>query len=67
MELIEKICKENKLKKFLNMIDKDIGIIFDVCCKIKLLYDTFLETKYKHIQEKFADEKYYGVSTSTSI
>ena len=41
--------------------------IYDVCDKIKLLYNTFLETKYKNIQEKFAESKYNCVSTNLDI
>ena len=65
--LVIKACKENNLKVFLKMIDDDNEVILDICDKIKLLYDTFLETKYKNIQEKFAEEKYYKVSTFTDI
>ena len=63
--LIEKILKEKKLEKFLNIFKKDE--IEKICKKIKLLYNTFLETKYKNIKEKFADKEYNSVSKYTSI
>ena len=68
INLIKDILKENKIYKFLNIIDEDeYWEIFDLCSKIKLLYNTFLETKYKNIQDKFAEDKYNCVSTYTSI
>ena len=47
--------------------DEDNEVLLDICRRIKLLYDTFLETKYKNIQDKFAEEKYCKVSTFTNI
>ena len=68
MDFVIRVCKTNKLKIFLNMIDdEDNEVLLDICRRIKLLYDTFLETKYKNIQDKFAEEKYCKVSTFTNI
>jgi hypothetical protein len=68
LNLIKTILKENKVEKFLEMIDNEGNEgILEVCNKIKLLYNTFLETKYKNIQDKFSDEKYSGVSNYTNI
>ena len=63
--LIKNILKDKKLEKFLNIFKKDE--YEKICKKIKLLFDTFLETKYKNIQEKFADKEYNSVSKYTSI
>ena len=65
INLIESILKEKKLDKFLNIFLKDN--CSKICKKIKLLYNTFLETKYKNIQEKFSDKEYDSVSTSINI
>ena len=65
MELIENILKEKKLEKFLNMFKKD-GFE-KICKKIKLLYNAFMETKYKNIQEKFAEKEFNCVSKFLSI
>ena len=65
VNLIENILKEKKIDKFLNMIQQDDCT--KICKKIKLLYNTFLETKYKNIQEKFSDKEYNSVSKNTSI
>ena len=65
INLIESILKEKKLEKFLNIFLKD-GCS-KICKKIKLLYNTFLETKYKNIKEKFSDKEYNCVSTSINI
>jgi hypothetical protein len=64
-DIVKKIAKKNKLEhieKFLNY-----GKINSICNKIKLLYDTFLETKYKNIPEKFSERQYNCVSTKTTI
>ena len=64
-DIINKIVKKKKLEsieKFLNY-----GKINSICNKIKLLYDTFLETKYKNIPEKFSERQYNCVSTKTTI
>ena len=68
VNLIKNILKEHKIEKFLKIIDDEgnEGII-EVCSKIKLLYNTFLETKYKNIQDKFSDKKYSSVSNYTNI
>ena len=63
--LIKNILKEKKLMKFLNIFKRDE--FEKICKKIKLLYNTFLETKYKNIQDKFADNEYNSVSKYTSI
>jgi hypothetical protein len=65
INIINKIIKNKNLTqigKFLK--PKQIN---SICSKIKLLYETFLETKYINIQEKFAQGKYNYVSTNTSI
>ncbi len=68
LNLIKNILKEHKVEKFLKMIDDEGNEeILEVCSKIKLLYNTFLETKYKNIQDKFSDNKYSGVSNYTNI
>ena len=41
--------------------------IESICLNIQVLYNTFLETKYKNIQEKFSDDKYNKVSIYTDI
>ena len=63
--LIEKILKEKKLDKFLDIFNKES--FEKICKKIKLLYNTFLETKYRNIPEKFADKEYNCVSKNTDI
>ena len=63
--LIENILKDKKFDKFSKMFNKDSCL--KICNKIKLLYNTFLETKYKNIQDKFSDKEYNSVSKSTSI
>jgi cyclin A len=68
IEIIKNILKNKKIYKFLEYLDgEEYNQILDICYKIKLLYNTFLETKYKNIQEKFAQSKYYCVSSFTSI
>ena len=68
LNLIKNILKEHKVEKFSEMIeDEGNEGILQVCSKIKLLYNTFLETKYKNIQDKFSDNKYSGVSNYTNI
>ena len=68
IKLIRNILKENKIDKFLKMVEDDnYEEIFDICSKIKILYETFLETKYKNIQNKFAENKFNCVSNNTTI
>jgi hypothetical protein len=68
INLIRNILKENKIDKFLKMVENDdYEDILDICDKIKILYDTFLETKYKNIQNKFAENKFNCVSNNTTI
>jgi hypothetical protein len=65
LEIVNKIIKKHQLEcleKFTN-----IRKINSLCNKIKLLYDTFLETKYKNIPEKIAESQYNCVSIKTSI
>ena len=64
-DLVNKIINNKKLEclgKFINYRK-----INSICNKIKLLYDTFLETKYKNIPEKFAEKQYNCISTKTTI
>ena len=65
IDIIINIIKENNLKGFYEMIDENNSFeyILELSCKIKLLYKTFINTKYKNIQEKFKDSKYGSVST----
>ena len=65
INLIENILKEKKLYKFLDIFTKEY--CEKICKKIKLLYNTFLETKYKNIPDKFADKEYNCVSKYTNI
>ena len=68
VNLIKKILKEHKTANFLKMIeDEEYKGILELCSKIKILYDTFLETKYKNIPEKFSESQYNCVSIKTSI
>ena len=68
VNLIKKILKEHKFDNFLKIIEEEENEeIFELCNKIKLLYDTFLETKYKNIQDKFSESKYNCVSNYTNI
>ena len=68
IKMIKNILERNKFDKFLEyLVEENYEEIFDICSKIKLLYNTFLETKYKNIQEKFAESKYNCVSSFTSI
>ena len=68
VKIIKNVLKDKKIYKFLEYLEGDeYEEILDICSKIRLLYNTFLETKYKNIQEKFADSKYSCVSTCTSI
>ena len=65
MEIIINIIKEKKLKGFYEVIDIENSryeSILELSCKIRLLYNTFLKTKYKNIQEKFKEKKYDSVS-----
>ena len=65
LDIVNKIIKKHQLEhieKFAN-----IRKINSICNKIKLLYDTFLETKYKNIPEKFSESQYNCVSIKTSI
>ena len=63
--IVNKILKKHKLEEIKNYAN--IRKINSICNKIKLLYDTFLETKYKNIPEKFAESKYNSVSLKTAI
>ena len=65
MELVKRIIKEKKLEQIEGFLNNNK--INSICKKIKLLYDTFLETKYKNIQEKFSEAQYNCVSANTSI
>ena len=65
MEQVQRIVKEKKLEEIEGFLNNNK--INSICKKIKLLYDTFLETKYKNIQEKFSEAQYNCVSTNTSI
>ena len=68
IKLIRNILKENKIDKFLKMVEgEDYEDILDICSKIKILYDTFLETKYKNIQNKFAENKFNCISNNSKI
>jgi cyclin B len=68
MNLVKNILIENKMDNFLEYFEgENYEEIYDICNKIKLLYNTFLETKYKNIQEKFSDDKYNKVSIYTDI
>ena len=64
MKIIKNILKENDMKNFYNIINLNNNEkLIELCDKIKILYDTFLETKYKNIQEKFSLDKYGSVSS----
>ena len=65
INLIENILKGKKLDKFLDIFTKEY--CEKICKKIKLLFNTFLETKYKNIPDKFADKEYNCVSKYTNI
>ena len=65
IKLIKKITKNNNLESYDKYLA--IGKINSICQKIKLLYDTFIETKYKNIPEKFAESQYNYISTFISI
>ena len=65
MELVKRIVKEKKLEQIEGFLNNNK--INSICKKIKLLYETFLETKYKNIQEKFSEAQYNCVSANTSI
>ena len=65
IKLIKKITKENDLESYDGYLA--IGKINSICQKIKLLYDTFIETKYKNIPEKFAESQYNYISSFMSI
>ena len=68
IKAVKNILEEQKLEQFLEYFNnEDYEGISDICGKIQLLYNTFLETKYKNIQEKFAENKYSCVSSYTSI
>ena len=68
IKMIKNILEKKKLDIFLEYFEgENYEEIYDICSKIKLLYNTFLETKYKNIQEKFAESKYNCVSSFTSI
>jgi hypothetical protein len=68
---ITNIIKKNKLIEFYDIIDVDkvkgnnkLNIL---CNRIKILYNTFIDTKYKNIQEKFSEDKFDCVSKSNII
>ena len=66
VKVLRNILEENKI--FLEYLeDEEYEEILDISSKIKLLYNTFLETKYKNIQEKFSESKYNSVSSYTNI
>ena len=68
VKIIKNILKKKKLYNFLKFLDdEEYKEILEVCSKIKMLYNIFLETKYKNIQEKFAESKYNCVSSCTKI
>ena len=68
INVVKNILEEQKLEEFLEYFNtENYEGISDICSKIQLLYNTFLETKYKNIQEKFAESKYCCVSSYTSI
>jgi len=51
MELVKRIIKEKKLEQIEGFLNNNK--INSICKKIKLLYDTFLETKYKNSRKIF--------------
>ena len=68
---IKKIIKKNNLNEFYDIINFDDDkqnqnkeILYK---RIKILYNTFLDTKYKNIQEKFSEDNYDCVSKSHII
>ena len=65
ISFIKNILKRKNLYKFLHIFNEDE--IESICLNIQVLYNTFLETKYKNIQEKFAREEFNSVSKYTSI
>ena len=65
ISFIKNILKRKNLDKFLHIFNEDE--IESICLNIQVLYNTFLETKYKNIQEKFAREEFNSVSKYTSI
>ena len=66
MLVIIKILKEKDMKTFYDKISINNNKILELCEKIKLLYNTFLETKYKNIQEKFSEDNNGSVSIYSS-
>ena len=52
---------KNKQDNFLTMV-KEETILDKVCKKIKKMYKSYLNEKYKNIEEKFSDEKYKSVA-----
>ena len=65
VNLIKNILNKNKIEKFLNIFNRQ-GYE-KICNRIKLLYNTFLETKYKNIQDKFSEKEFNSVSKFTYI
>ena len=68
--MIKNIFKKNNITGFnavININDEQYEDITILCSKIKLLYDTFLETKYKNIQEKFSESKYGSVFNGNNL
>ena len=65
VNLIKNILNKNKIEKFLNIFNRQ-GYE-KICNRIKLLFNTFLETKYKNIQDKFSEKEFNSVSKFTYI
>ena len=67
IKFIKNILSEKKFEKFFEMLDDENMTILQICDKFKILYDAFLETKYKNIQEKFSQKQYNSVGFCTYI
>ena len=71
MKIIVNILKEKKMKGFYNYIninnEEYESFFMELCEKMKLLYKTFIETKYKNIIEKFSGSKYNFVSINSDF
>ena len=71
MSIIINVIKEKKIVGFYNIINIEENRyqekILELCNKIKLLFNTFIETKYKNIQEKFSESKFNFISTYINI
>ena len=68
--MIKNIFKKNNITGFnavININDEQYEDIIILCSRIKLLYNTFLETKYKNIQEKFSESKYDSVYNGNNL